>query len=377
MRILHLNFLFYTVSGVWRPIEWSSNCSKLLYSLFTVMTIYLLNFAMLTQLMDIILVIDNMDDFATTNILFFSSALCKAITAVIRRDQIVNLTNILQGEPCKACNEEETAIQTRYDRLIRSCSIGYIVLASLSATGATVGEVFAVLQGELPHRGWVPYDYNSPFLFLLTSLQEMLSLILGTTVNIATETLVLGFCLQTCAQLEILTHRLHEMTRSRGSKEASKSLSNKASQLARHIHHHLCIIRFAKMVNEVFSEVVFVQFFGSILILCSTVYYLSSHVTLEDFANLAVYTICMFVQILFYCWAGNEVILKSTGLSEAVYHTDWMLLTISERKDLLMIMKRSTRPIQFNSSFLVTLSLESYGNILKTSYSAFNVLQQS
>lgn len=64
------------------------------------------------------------------------------------------------------------------------------------------------------------------------------------------------------------------------------------------------------MVNEVFSQVLFVQFFGSILILCSTVYHLSSHVTIADFASLAVYTFCMFVQIFVYCWAGNEVILK-------------------------------------------------------------------
>ncbi|XP_032676599.1 odorant receptor 22c-like [Odontomachus brunneus] len=117
------------------------------------------------------------------------------------------------------------------------------------------------------------------------------------------------------------------------------------------------------MVNEIFSQVFFVQFLGSILILCSTVYYLSSHITIADFANLAVYTCCMFIQIFIYCWAGNEVILKSTGLSEEVYKIDWMLMTISERKDLLMIMKRSTRPIRFTSGFLVTLSLESYSNV--------------
>ncbi|XP_011705227.1 PREDICTED: odorant receptor Or2-like, partial [Wasmannia auropunctata] len=108
----------------------------------------------------------------------------------------------------------------------------------------------------------------------------------------------------------------------------------------------------AKMINDVFSQVIFVQFFVSILVF-------------------------MFVQIFIYCWAGNEVMLKSTGLGEAIYHMDWILMTISEQKDLLMIMKRSTRPIKFTSSFLVTLSLESYGNILKASYSAFNVLQQS
>jgi len=83
----------------------------------------------------------------------------------------------------------------------RSCSISYTFLASFSATGATIEEIFTVLQGELPYREWVPYDtYTSLLLFLFTSLQlEMLALVFGTIINIATETLVLGFCLQTCS----------------------------------------------------------------------------------------------------------------------------------------------------------------------------------
>ncbi|XP_011687782.1 PREDICTED: odorant receptor 46a, isoform B-like [Wasmannia auropunctata] len=84
----------------------------------------------------------------------------------------------------------------------------------------------------------------------------------------------------------------------------------------------------------------------------------------------------MFVQIFIYCWAGNEVTLKSAELGKEIFHINWILMTKSEKKDLLMIMKRSMKPIKFTSSFLVTLSLESYGNLLKASFSAFNVLQQ-
>lgn len=155
------------------------------------------------------------------------------------------------------------------------------------------------------------------------------------------------------------------------------------------------------MVNEVFSQVLFVQFFASILILWTSVYYLSSHITVADFVKLVIYTFCMFVQIFVYCWAGNKVILKVNHnfflhkkkciqrqkkeqcysrknnliiliVSNRAEH--WIkrrgirnkLVTISEQKDLLMIMKRSTRPIKFTSSFLVTLSLDSYANISTT-----------
>ncbi|EFN72308.1 Putative odorant receptor 22c, partial [Camponotus floridanus] len=127
--------------------------------------------------------------------------------------------------------------------------------------------------------------------------------------------------------------------------------------------HNENIYRLAKMINKVFSQVIFFQFFASILVLCTSLYHLSSHMTITYIISMIMYVLCMFVQIFVYCWAGNEVILKSTGLSDAVYEMDWISMPINKQKDLLIIMKRSTRPIIFTSSFLVTLSLESYVNV--------------
>ncbi|CAL1679071.1 unnamed protein product [Lasius platythorax] len=382
MQILSFNFLLYTICGMWRPIKWSSKCSKMLYSVFTCFSMYLLISLTLTQLLDIILVIDNVDDFAmiSLNLLSLISVIFKAVNAIIRRDKIVHLIEILQKKPCRAYNKEDNDIQMKFDRLIRSYSIKYTSLASISATGSIIGGMLNILEGQLAYRTWVPYDYTSPLLFSITSIQECVTIIFASIVNVATETTILGFCLQICAQFEILEHRLQRMAKEKKKETFRISLndaSNETGKLSEHILHHLCIIRLAKMFNNVFSQVFFIQFFISLMVLCLTLYHLSSHMTFADIAPLIVYTFFLFLQIFIYCWAGNEVMLKSTGLSETVYQIDWILMPINERKDLLMIMKRSTRPIIFTSSFLVTLSLESYGSLLKASYSAFNLLQQS
>ncbi|XP_032667812.1 odorant receptor 46a-like [Odontomachus brunneus] len=383
MQILPLNFLLYAASGMWRPVEWSSASSTLLYNIYTILMVYLMCFLMLTQFLDIVLVVDNVEDF-TANFLFFVSVvsvICKIITALTRRDRIVNLIEILQQPPCRVCDQEEMDIQAKFDRSIRSSSLSYLFLATISTVMGLVGLMFTILQGQLPLRVWLPYDYSSPLSFWLTCVQLLLAVgPFGAIINISTETLVYGLCLQTCAQLEILTHRLQRVARSSegvGLRESAPNdtSSNRTSRLSEHICHHLCIIRYAELVNEIYSQVFFIQFFVSILVLCTSLYYLSSHMTFEDIGTIFIYVLCMFVQILVYCWAGNEVILKSASLSDAIYQIDWILMTISERKDLLMIMRRSMRPIKFTSSFLVTLSLSSYGNLLKASYSAFNVLQ--
>ncbi|GAB1867161.1 Odorant receptor [Camponotus japonicus] len=380
MQILSLNFLIYTIGGVWQPIEWSSNGAKLLYNAFTFIVLVLEYFLTLTQFMDIVLVVDNIDDFVANSLMFVSmiGVCCKATIIVIRRSAIVNLIQVLCNKPCKPQNKDEETIQTKFDEFIRSWSIKYSLLVASSFTGVTIGSVLNVMQGHLPCRIWLPYDINASPLFWIIFIQQILSIFFASVINVGTETLIFGLFLQICAQFEIFESRLRKLVARKTTKclkYSSIPSDNKRLIISQHIHHHLSIYKYAKMVNIIFNQVLFIQFCGSILVLCTCVYYLSAHITEFESATLVIYTICMFIQIYIYCWSGNEVILKSKNVGDAVYHMDWPLLSVSEKKDLLIIMIRSTIPIKFTSSFLITLSLQSYSNILKTSYSVFNLLQ--
>ena len=55
--------------------------------------------------------------------------------------------------------------------------------------------------------------------------------------------------------------------------------------------------------------------------------------------------------------------MQSMNVGNAIYCMDWPLLSVNEKKELLIVMIRSTIPIKFTSSFLITLSLQSYSNV--------------
>ncbi|KYN30668.1 Putative odorant receptor 71a [Trachymyrmex septentrionalis] len=369
MQMLSFNFFIYTVGGIWRPVEWSSSGAKLLYNVFTFIIISSEYFLVLTQFMDIILIVDNIDDFATNTLMFLTivAVCCKATVVVVRRNAIINLMQILLKAPYKPRDEDEVAIQTKFDKFIRSCSIKYSLLATSSVTGTTIGSVLNVMQGHLPYRIWLPCNYNVTT-FWAISVHQIITVIFATMINVGTETLVFGLILQTCAQLEIFKSRLHKFIIKKTVTYLghARSLSNEDKTcISECIRDHLSIYKYAKTVNIIFNQVLFVQFFSSILVLCTSVYYLSMHVKdLSAAAPLLVYTICMFVQIFVYCWSGNEVMLKSMSITDAIYRMDWPLLSINEKKGLLMIMIRSTIPVKFTSSFLITLSLQSYSNVM-------------
>lgn len=139
----------------------------------------------------------------------------------------------------------------------------YVIICIFSGTGGLIGGIFYILDGQIPYGSvWVPWDYTSYLLFYLTSLQEIVGVsLIALIVNVATETTILGFCLQICAQFEILKHRLRRIIehnkREDTPKSSLNSTSNKTSKLSEHISFHLCIIRFVKqkIIHSYFTYV--------------------------------------------------------------------------------------------------------------------------
>lgn len=108
-----------------------------------------------------------------------------------------------------------------------------------------------VVEGHLPYRAWVPYDSNTPAMFLVTSVQQIMSVIFVTIINIATETLVFGFFLQTCAQLEIFESRLRKLVISKTVRYpgyfSSSEKGEATSDISEYIRHHLTIYKLVRV----------------------------------------------------------------------------------------------------------------------------------
>ena len=76
---------------------------------------------MLTQFLDFLFVVNNIDDFVANSIWFvsFVAMVCKATVVVIRRNAIISLIQVLLKGLCKPQDEDEIAIQTKFDQFVR------------------------------------------------------------------------------------------------------------------------------------------------------------------------------------------------------------------------------------------------------------------
>lgn len=128
--------------------------------------------------------------------------------------------------------------------ICRSWSTRYLILASCSCTSMIIGMVITIFQGQLPYKAWLPFNIT-PLTFPIISVQQLLTTISATIINTGTETIVFGFILQTCAQLEIFEYRLRKLIADRAVRYIGDFTvsSSKKETISEYVRHHLKIFK--------------------------------------------------------------------------------------------------------------------------------------
>lgn len=230
---------------------------------------------------------------------------------------------------------------------------------------------------------WRPYDLGTPLNFWITWLHEFIGHLATTVVHLSADTLVPGFMIQICCQIKFLQYRLQDLPfQIRNFKHSHSKITKQeleTSFVAKTVEHHNTLFQFAEHLKKTFMEILVTQFFLSLIIICFSGYKISNQSTL-DYANLLTlfsYIICILIQLFLFCWFGNQLMLCSNNLQDAVYETDWLCFENKTKKSLLIIMIRTGKPILISAGSIILVNLSSFVIILKASYTAYNVLQHS
>ena len=93
--------------------------------------------------------------------------------------------------------------------LSRNNTLRYTIMITTAWTFMTLMSLLTNFRHRrLTYRGWIPYDYSSYTKFCFTYGQQLLSTFHGASINVACDTLLCGFLMHICCQIEILEHRL-------------------------------------------------------------------------------------------------------------------------------------------------------------------------
>lgn len=121
MSILVLTFKILTSCGCWIPNSWTNSFyRRLMYHVYTIFILLLINTFTLSQFLDIILTVDNPDDFMDNFYMLLAMIVScfKMFSLLINRSNIAMLTDILMKGPCRPLEPAEIEIRQRFDKLI-------------------------------------------------------------------------------------------------------------------------------------------------------------------------------------------------------------------------------------------------------------------
>ncbi|KAF3054562.1 Odorant receptor 257 [Nylanderia fulva] len=348
MHILEFTFTLLTIFGCWRPESWTSLYKQILYYIYSSIMIISLYTFMLSQLMDIILIVDNADDFSDNVFTLVPMLLTcsKIFILLINRKSIIMLINILMQKPCRPVAKKEIEILYKFDNSIQINTRRFTVLGSITSLCILLTSLSINLkQRKLTYRAWLPFDYSSTTLFFLTYSHQLISLLAGGYLNIACDTLICGFLVHICCQIEILSYRLRNI----------KFYSDIFRDCIRQ-HYH--IFRLAFLVNVKFRLTMTIQLVMSMFIVCFILYQLSKTTAKAKYIEMILLMSCI------------------RQLIDDIFEMEWLTLDKNVKKSLIIIMKRAIIPIQITSAYVIPMNLDSFMGVLKTSYSTYNLLQQ-
>ncbi|XP_017766722.1 PREDICTED: odorant receptor Or1-like [Eufriesea mexicana] len=386
MHKLPLSFALLTYCGYWRPTKWPSSSLKYhLYNVYSVFMILLLHSFSICICIDSLISknLKTMTDKFSLGISVFAVCL-KVANLFLQRGKIINVMNILLKENFIPRDKQENIIQRRNDNYVRKLTIYCDVLNKSAVIFATVLQYKKLISTRtLPLSDWVPYDLSSDELYTISLLYQTICLLICANTSVGHETLISGLMIQVGAQFEIFCHRAQNFSSllvATGNNSVSRqNLKTRYRKIIRNlVRHHLEVYEFVETVNTVFQYMIFLQFSISSLVMCLSIYKIS---TINPFSMNFVwsgsYLCCILMQVYLYCWFGNELTLKSNKVSDAIYEMDWTALPAHVVKDLLLIIVRCRRPARMTSGHLVILSANSFMTVIKSSYSMYNALQNT
>ncbi|XP_076224771.1 odorant receptor 4-like isoform X2 [Nomia melanderi] len=178
------------------------------------------------------------------------------------------------------------------------------------------------------------------------------------------------FASHICGQIDVMILRLKNLV----------DLENKTERdqrLIQIVEHHIRTLRFSATVETLLQEVCFLEFVGSIFLICLLEYYILTDWGSNTWSFVTYFALLMSLMfnIFILCYIGDLLVEKTSDVGLSCFMTDWYKFPTDTIRALIMIIGMSSCPAKISAGQIVVLNLSTFGNILKTSLGYLSLLR--
>ncbi|OXU29131.1 hypothetical protein TSAR_009914 [Trichomalopsis sarcophagae] len=382
-KIFPTTFSLLIGAGIWRPTTMKSRLSHVSYNVYTAFCFIGVVMLILTILLN------NMSDESSLieswyMVVIFSHGLLKFTNLLCRRAKIIDLLEkcIMDEGWTVARNKDESAIMVTSENSEKF--ITHLWLSLLLVNG--LGNALNPLIHENPNNSlmfecYSPCDRSIPSCFWTAYAYQLFGHAISSTAHVGSDCLIFNLIERINTHVKIFVDRLHKLparVESGKLKEGFDVSQSERLLLRECIQDHRKIYESVRDLNDTFYDLITIQFVTTISIICTNIYFLSKQELFSpDFIAVCIFLGCVLTQNFIFCWYGYKLPETSARVVDAIFNMDWFILGEKTKKTLLFMMMSASNEVKLFNNVLVNLSPETFLKLVKLSYSAFNLLQQS
>ncbi|XP_036328400.1 odorant receptor 94a-like [Rhagoletis pomonella] len=273
---------------------------------------------------------------------------------------------------------EERQFGARVHKYYRWIAFMYFFMSITLVTIAFVGVLFAA-EYELPFPYAPPFDWQNERGYWYAYFYELVAMPVTCFSNCALDMIQCYMLLHLSLCYKMIAGRLEEMGKQRQQLRRWSEFSE-----MRLLEEFVGIAKLHDKTKklsescEIFVSFPFlIQIMCSSFVLCFSAYRLQKVSIFENpsqFCTLILAVIVMTLQIFIPCYCGNEIILNSGALNDAVYHAEWVQCMPKMRKYLIIYMEMLQKPIKVKAGNFFEIGLPVFVKTMNNTYSLMALL---
>ncbi|XP_018364282.1 PREDICTED: odorant receptor Or2-like [Trachymyrmex cornetzi] len=226
-----------------------------------------------------------------------------------------------------------------------------------------------------------PLPCPSNFLFFDVQVSPTYELIFVIQVlsGIVTYSITTGLCglatlfvMHACGQLKVLINLMTNLVEEK--LHEKRELNRK---LARMVEHQIRFRSFLQLIENTLHQACLIELMGCTMLICLLGYFI-----IMEWENSNRIAMCsyfssitsMMINVFMFCYTGEQLTVQAEEVARKSCVLEWYRLPNKDARGIVLIIIMSNLPAKITSGKIVDLSLKTYGDVVKTAVTYFNML---
>ncbi|XP_061386690.1 putative odorant receptor 85d, partial [Musca vetustissima] len=356
----------------------------LLMKIIFIINMVNMNFVLFSEIMFVLLAMKNGNNFveATMNLSYIGFVFVgdiKIISVLRKKPVLTILMKEIENIYPKDVDLQKSYYVRQFVWRFNLISLGFVVVHEIliwfynlyTAVSYLIYELWLgwrTIPRTLPYYCWVPWQWQGHWSYYFLYASQNFAGHTCMSGQLANDLFLCVAATQIIMHFQYLAKRLREY-------RPTGNYSEDLKFLAENIKYHQAIIHLSSLMNEVFGVSLLVNFISSSFIMCFLGFQMTIGVEADTLVMLFMFLFCSLVQILMICNYGQQLIIKSEDIGDAVYSQEWLNSDLRYRKMLIAIIVRSQRPVILKATTFLNVSRSTMTELMQLSYKFFALLR--